>query len=222
MRAVGRSIAATALAVAWAAFAQSAQYSAPPVLRPSVPLQLPPLRAPLSVAFSYTAVPAKPPSARTGKVLASGINWTCDKSACTASGPWLQPSVGACAALAREIGPIGSYGRKGAYLTPAQLEQCNRNATPVAAPDAPSESADPAPKPLPKPETTPAPRPAGLPIDVAELSIIGGAQGAAAAPAGIVPIRAPELSLVGGTVGPAPEAARTISITVPELSLSGG
>lgn len=222
MRAVGRPIAATVLIVAWAAVAQSGQSAAPPVLRPSVPLQLPPVRAPLTMGFSYTAVPAKPPSARTGKVLAGGISWTCGKSACTASGPWLQPSVGACAGLAREIGPIGSYGRKGAFLTAAQLQECNRNIRPAAVPDASSESAEPTPNPSPKPETTSAPRPVGLPIDVAELSVIGGTQGAAAAPVGIVAIRAPELSVVGGALGPAPEVAAPISITVPELSLTGG
>ena len=65
------------------------------------------------------------PARRQGMVSAAGINWNCQGPRCTTSGPWATPSVDACRALAREVGPVRSYGHKGRMLTAGELQQCN-------------------------------------------------------------------------------------------------
>lgn len=67
------------------------------------------------------------PATRTGAVSAGGLSWQCSGSECRIGGPWPQPGVGACAALAGQVGRIASYGRAGAMLDAAQLGQCNAN-----------------------------------------------------------------------------------------------
>ncbi len=63
---------------------------------------------------------------RQGKVNASGIIWNCKKKRCTTKGPWPKPSVTACRKLARLVGPIRSYGRRGHYLSANYIRQCNQ------------------------------------------------------------------------------------------------
>lgn len=229
MRAMARLVHATALTMALVMPARSAQ-APPPILRPAIPMQMPPFRTPLVGTYAYVAIPMSAPPARLGTVQAGGIAWTCDKAACRTTGPWPQPGVAACAALAKEIGPIRSYGRKGVELTPDQLNQCNRSAT--AASTTTTEEAPPkglapkppeeAPAPPPPAEAAAAPAPSGVRIDVAELSLVGGAQGSAAASAvSAIAITSTELSVVGGAQGSRPGAASTIAITVPELSVIG-
>lgn len=77
--------------------------------------------------FTYTAHTVGPVS-RSGAVTAGTLTWSCSGSDCTIRGPWLAPGVPACASLAAQVGPIASYGRPGAMLTPAQLTQCNAGA----------------------------------------------------------------------------------------------
>lgn len=78
--------------------------------------------------YEYTARTAAPVR-RNGAVTASSLTWSCSGSACTITGPWLQPGVSTCAALAREVGAIVSYGRNGAVLSAAQIAECNAMAT---------------------------------------------------------------------------------------------
>ena len=64
-------------------------------------------------------------SKKQGKVQAGGLAWQCQGNACTISGPWPTPAVGACQALARQVGPMRSYGHAGKKLSARQLKQCN-------------------------------------------------------------------------------------------------
>ena len=64
-------------------------------------------------------------SKKQGKVQAGGLVWQCQGNACTISGPWPAPAVGACQALARQVGPMQSYGHAGKKLSARQLKQCN-------------------------------------------------------------------------------------------------
>ncbi len=63
---------------------------------------------------------------------AGGIRWRCDGDTCTASGPWPRPGVAACRALAAEVGPLRSYGRRGAALSADRVRACNRGARKLA------------------------------------------------------------------------------------------
>jgi hypothetical protein len=80
------------------------------------------------------------PALRQGVVSAAGVNWNCLGSRCTTSGPWATPSVDACRALARQVGPVSGYGHKGRMLTAGELQQCNAGVptgTPSSARSAP-------------------------------------------------------------------------------------
>ena len=147
---------------------------------------------------------------RSGAVAASGITWACQGTSCTVTGPWPQPGVSACAALAREVGAIVSYGRQGAMLTTAQIAQCN--ASPAASPPPPS------PPPPPPPPATP-----GVAITTRELSVIGGADiGVAVAVAPPASITTSELSVVGGAGSGAPTLPGPLAVTTSQLSVVGG
>jgi hypothetical protein len=60
-----------------------------------------------------------------GQVTAAGITWACARSTCTVTGPWPEPGLGACSALAQRVGAINAYGHPGRQLTASQLKQCN-------------------------------------------------------------------------------------------------
>lgn len=64
-----------------------------------------------------------------GQVRASTLTWQCQGTGCTISGPWPTPAVGACRALAKQVGAIQSYGHAGRKLSTAQLKQCNAGIT---------------------------------------------------------------------------------------------
>lgn len=81
----------------------------------------------LAQTYTYTARTAAPVQ-QSGDVRAGSITWSCEDRACTVSGPWPQPGVGACAQLAAIVGRVSEYGHPGARLNAAQLEQCNANA----------------------------------------------------------------------------------------------
>jgi hypothetical protein len=78
-----------------------------------------------SVATFQYGAETTAPARRQGAVSASGINWNCQDSRCTTSGSWATPAVGACNALAQQVGPVRSYGHQGGMLTPGELQQCN-------------------------------------------------------------------------------------------------
>jgi hypothetical protein len=80
--------------------------------------------------YTYTAT-LQSNSPQQGAVVASGITWKCGGNACQVSGPWPQPGVFACQALAARVGPVASYGRPGAMLDKAQMAQCNQSAAPI-------------------------------------------------------------------------------------------
>ena len=207
---------------------------APVILKPA-PVVVKPLPrpiAPLAMTYTYTAVPQSGAPRQLGSVNA-GSAWTCDRSGCKMTSPAAQPAVGGCNALAQRIGPIGSYGRSGAMLSPEQLDQCNRGipgAVRMAA-EAPAPAATPAePAPAeeaPAPASTPAPAatavtaPSGFSIFLSELSIVGGDQGTVDPTPAPVAIEAGELSVTGGAIGSAPRDPPPLSITVPELSVVG-
>jgi hypothetical protein len=77
--------------------------------------------------FDYTAATFSE-AARQGTVDATSIRWQCRGSRCTVSGPWPQPGVMACRALAQQVGRIKSYGHSGASLNASQLAECNDGA----------------------------------------------------------------------------------------------
>ncbi len=83
-------------------------------------------------SYEYTAQLRASASSQ-GVVTAAGIDWKCDGSACHTFGPWPQPGVFACHALAAKVGAVASYGRPGASLGLQQLAQCNWS---LAAPQA--------------------------------------------------------------------------------------
>ncbi|MBM5810353.1 MAG: hypothetical protein FJ191_00060 [Gammaproteobacteria bacterium] len=85
------------------------------------------LLAQASVAADYVYVAETQAVARKqGSVLAGKLAWQCQGSRCTIQGPWEAPGVAACQALAREVGPIRSYGRAGRMLGAAELATCNQ------------------------------------------------------------------------------------------------
>jgi len=78
--------------------------------------------------YKYEAVTIASRAAKQSPVTIGRLTWRCTGNRCQISGPWPTPIVAACAALARKVGRIRSYGyqSKGGMLTPAQLRQCNR------------------------------------------------------------------------------------------------
>ena len=65
---------------------------------------------------------------QTGQVEAAGIVWTCNTKSCVSEGPWPEPGMEACRALARAVGPLASYGHQKAQFDAAQLAECNGKA----------------------------------------------------------------------------------------------
>ena len=82
-----------------------------------------------------------------GPVIASGITWHCKDRSCSVAGPWPVPGIAACQALAAAVGPLRSYGHSSRYLTPDELEQCNRGQQSLAPKPATTAAASPQPEP---------------------------------------------------------------------------
>lgn len=189
--------------------AQTAQLPpAQQIQRQQPTLPVPQLQTGTYVYTARTAATVR----RSGAVAASGITWACQGTSCTVTGPWPQPGVSACAALAREVGAIVSYGRQGAMLTTAQIAQCN---------------ASPAASPLPPPPPPPPPPPAtpGVAITTRELSVIGGSDIGVAVAVAVAPpasITTSELSVVGGAGSGAPTLPGPLAVTTSQLSVVGG
>jgi hypothetical protein len=222
------------VAIAGAAFAQvmtAPRPSVPIILKPPIavkPMPMPLPMAPLALNYSYTAVPQSGAPRQQGSINAGSI-WTCDQTSCKMTSPADQPAIGGCNALAQHIGPIGSYGRNGAMLSPEQLDQCNRAipgairmAADAPAPEpVPSEPAPAAEAPAPAPATSTGGAAARFSIVSSEVSVTGGAQGTVDPLPGRLAVASGELSLTGGAQGVRPTASPPMTITVPELSVSG-
>lgn len=91
------------------------------------------LPAAAATEYTYTAETLAP-AQKQGIVKAGGLSWRCQGARCTVTGPWASPGVGACKALAREVGEIRSYGRAGRQLAAAELRQCNAGVAASARP----------------------------------------------------------------------------------------
>jgi hypothetical protein len=143
-------LALTAEAAAWAQAQQQPRPQAPPA--PTIQLG--------AQQFDYMARTAQIVR-RSGAVTASGITWNCAQRSCTVRGPWPAPGVGACRALALEVGAIIYYGHAAAQLNAERLAQCN------AAPEA---SAPPARLPTPTLRAPPPSRAAPAPSNTNNAS----------------------------------------------------
>ncbi len=78
--------------------------------------------------YHYQAV-TRAPVRKRGRVRAGTLAWQCQGTACTISGPWPTPAVGACRTLAKQVGAIQSYGHASRKLSAPQLRQCNAGIT---------------------------------------------------------------------------------------------
>lgn len=169
----------------------------------------PPFQLPLQ-SYQYTAETHEP-ARRQGTVVAGGFVWTCEGAVCTITGPWVRPAVGACRALAQQVGPIRAYGRPGAMLSPSDIASCNAGQTPTE-----SKSQ----KPLPPRKTAISPSGGPVSITTPELSFVGGSMIDTSARGAPVVVTVPELSFVGGT-----QIERKVSgpveVNTPELSFVG-
>jgi len=163
-------------------------------------------------AYIYTAQTSAPVR-RAGDVGAGSITWRCQGSTCSTSGPWPQPGIVACRALALQIGPIKSYGRPGALLAAPALAACNAGAPRDVALTA-----------IPPRAQSHAPVSTGIAIATSELSFVGGAvANSAGGGTAAVVISTGELSFVGGALTKATGSdALPVAITTGELSFVGG
>jgi len=80
-----------------------------------------PVWAALNAYLAETVAPAK----KQGAVQVGNLKWLCQGTRCTISGPWPNPGVSACKALAQQVGAIKSYGHANKQLMAAELQQCN-------------------------------------------------------------------------------------------------
>src|SRR5262249_18473377 len=133
--------------------------------------------------------------------------WQCGQNTCTVTGPWPTPGVGACHALALEVGVITAYGYAAAQLNTVQLTQCNAG---VAA-STPAASST----------TTTAPTSDTIAVATPELSAVGGAVHLRPADIPPVALTTPELSATGGAVHTLPPDIPPVAITTPEVSAIG-
>ncbi len=75
-------------------------------------------------SFPYTAM-AKSRARRQGVVFVGGARWNCTGNRCTTNAVWTRPTVQTCQALARSVGAIQSYGKRGAGLNAGEIRLCN-------------------------------------------------------------------------------------------------
>lgn len=89
-----------------------------------------------AVAADYTYVAVTEDTVRKeGTVQVGTLIWLCYGKRCTIHGSLDEQGVAACRALAREVGPIESYGRPGRVLESAELACCNQPDAGAVAPD---------------------------------------------------------------------------------------
>mgnify|MGYP006406388925 CR=1 FL=1 len=78
----------------------------------------------IAADYVYTAT-LEQSTSKSMMVSAMNINWKCGNDRCVTKGPWPTPGVAACAALAKEVGRIMSYGHPGNQLSADDLAKCN-------------------------------------------------------------------------------------------------
>ena len=83
-----------------------------------------PTSAPAAATYPY-GVELAATSRRQGTVSVAGAKWSCKGARCASSSTSTHPTVDACHALALQVGPVRSYGRKGLMLTRDELRECN-------------------------------------------------------------------------------------------------
>jgi hypothetical protein len=72
-----------------------------------------------------------------GPVRVGKLVWHCRSRHCTISGPWVSPRVRDCRRLARHVGRIAYFGRRGEQLSAEQLRQCNARLGPASSAETP-------------------------------------------------------------------------------------
>ena len=78
-----------------------------------------------NMQYSYQAQTVTPfPEPRSLTI--RSILWNCEGTLCTRESTRPMPSLAACKALVREVGPITLYGREGMQLSKRLLRKCNR------------------------------------------------------------------------------------------------
>lgn len=64
-------------------------------------------------------------SAPAGRVIIDGASWSCEGTACTASGGSAQPATRACRRVVARVGKVSAFAYKGQELNPEQIATCN-------------------------------------------------------------------------------------------------
>lgn len=111
----------------WLALVAALPVQPAPTVPAAAGLKLDKIAPPGAKQYRYEAVTRRT-AARQGKVRAGNLTWTCKGRRCTITGPWPRPGVGACQALARQVGEISAYGHPKKKLGPAELARCNQAA----------------------------------------------------------------------------------------------
>ncbi len=92
------------------------------------------MRVLLIAAALFAAAPAFAQSAGTSATLAApaqtrtivdGATWSCEGTACTASGGASQPAARACRRVVARIGKVSAFTWRGTPLSAEQLAACN-------------------------------------------------------------------------------------------------
>lgn len=85
--------------------------------------------------FVYIAETTAGAVRKEGSVTAAAVRWQCKNNACTAEGPWPNPGIAACRALAKQVGHIAYYGHtsREVFLRSGELAQCNEGLAPPPA-----------------------------------------------------------------------------------------
>ena len=80
----------------------------------------------LLIPHTYTYIATTKSKARKqGAVSTGSVHWTCKGNRCTTRTAWARPTVQTCKTLARSVGPIQSYGKRGAMLNATDMRSCN-------------------------------------------------------------------------------------------------
>lgn len=194
-----------------------------------------PASAALNAYLAETVAPAK----KQGAVQVGNLRWLCQGSRCTISGPWPNPGVGACKALAQQVGAVKSYGHANKKLTAAELQQCNTGVavgstgptgnppTPSKPTPAPGASATSPIGPVPKKQSikSPVPITGGKPAETvkpAETRRAAPAATKATESGGATGVRTAALSFTGiGRPLLGPRSAVAVRVTTPTIVFAG-
>ena len=78
------------------------------------------------MTFEYEAHTEVSTGDETRLLTIRATDWSCKEKRCTKVSQRPMPSLAACKALVREVGPLTLYGRPGKYLSERLLKKCNR------------------------------------------------------------------------------------------------